>query len=361
MTDELVTLGSDTPWPWPFGRSDLTAGMRRYMADTSLKVSEVRPLSIFRRRPSIGDVRGLQVDYHGQKGSGTCELVVKEPRGTTRIGLAGAGRREVGVYQFLAGQMPMIMPLMVAASPTGDWLILESVPPARDASEWTKDDYIKAIDSLANLHDRFWNLGEDLEAFPWLSRPLTADFGVHVTAASQSIEKISYRREPESLASNPEQMQLLRSLVSNAARIAEPLRGENRTLLHGDFWPGNVSILEEDSHVVFDWQLTAIGPAVLDLLVFIKKSTWWFTQMPLREGEIIDRYRSTLHASIGVNWEDEVWDELWDHALMWRFLQEWIDLLAASPEALLLASADQLDQVWMDPVRKAARKRLPGE
>jgi aminoglycoside phosphotransferase (APT) family kinase protein len=156
-------------------------------------------------------------------------------------------------------------------------------------------------------------------------------------------------------------MQLLRSLVSNAARIAAPLRDENRTLLHGDFWPGNVSILEDNSHVVFDWQLTAIGPAILDLLVFIKKSTWWFTKMPMAESEIIDRYRSTLYAGIGVNWEDDVWEELWDHALMWRFLQEWTDLLAASPEALLLASADQLDRVWLDPVRQAARRRLPAE
>jgi hypothetical protein len=256
----------------------------------------------------------------------------------------------------------MIMPLLVAASPAGDWLdwlILESVPPARDASVWTQDDYIASIDALVNLHDRFWNLGEDLEAFPWLSRPLTADFEVHLTAASQSIEKISYRREPESLASEPEQMQLLRTLITHATEIAAPLRNVKRTLLHGDYWPGNISILEDGSHVVFDWQLTAIGPGILDLLVFIKNSLWWFGEMPISEKEIVDRYRSSLKESRQLEWDEDTWDELWDHALMWRFLQEWIDLLAASPEALLLASAEQLNKVWLDPVRTAVLKRLP--
>jgi hypothetical protein len=43
---------------------------------------------------------------------------------------------------------------------------------------------------------------------------------------------------------------------------------------------------------------------------------------------------------------------------MWRFLQEWLDLLAASPDAILATSAEQLDEVWLDPVAAAVARRL---
>ena len=60
----------------------------------------------------------------------------------------------------------------------------------------------------------------------------------------------------------------------------------------------------------------------------------------------------------GQRWEDDTWDLLWDHALLWRFLQEWLDLLAAIPESLLVASSDQLEKVWLDPVAQALSRRL---
>jgi hypothetical protein len=43
---------------------------------------------------------------------------------------------------------------------------------------------------------------------------------------------------------------------------------------------------------------------------------------------------------------------------MWRFLQEWVDLLAASPDALLEARTDLLDEIWLDPVTRAVARRL---
>ncbi|NIN93721.1 MAG: hypothetical protein GTO49_01755, partial [Anaerolineae bacterium] len=61
---------------------------------------------------------------------------------------------------------------------------------------------------------------------------------------------------------------------------------------------------------------------------------------------------------VNIRWAAEEWSELWDHALMWRFLQEWVDLLAASPDPLLETRADQLDQVWLEPVSAAVEKRL---
>jgi hypothetical protein len=358
MSSEFITTDEETSWPWPFSRADLTAGLRRYLSDLSIQVSEARPLTIARRRPSIGVLRGVRVTYSGQEGEETCNLVVKEPRGTTRTGLAGVGRREVGVYQFLAGQMPMTLPLLIGASSSGDWIMLEAVPPVRDAAVWEKDDYLNAIIGLADLHDRFWGLGEDLDAFPWLSRPLTADFEVHVTVGKQSIEQIAFGGAPESLAKVPERMEILQILIDKADEVASPLRKRPRTLLHGDYWPGNISVLKDGEQVVYDWQLTGIGPAILDLLVFVKKSEWWFDSLPISEEEIVARYRETVKSRVGVVWEGDEWDVLWDHALMWRFMQEWFDLLAASPEPILAASEEQLERVWLIPVTQAVNRRL---
>jgi hypothetical protein len=358
MSSEFITTEEETAWPWSFSKADLTAGLRRYLNDLSVQVSEARSLTIARRRPSIGILRGVKVTYSGQEGEGTYHIVVKEPRGATRTGLAGVGRREVGVYQFLSGQMPMTLPVLIGASPSGDWILLEAIPPVRDAAVWDKEDYLNAIDGLAELHDRFWGLGVDLDAFPWLSRPLTADFEVHVTVAKQSVEQIAYGGEPESLAKVPERMEILQILIEKADEVAAPLRKRPRTLLHGDYWPGNISILKDGKQVVYDWQLTGIGPAILDVLVFVKKSEWWFGSLPISEDEIVTRYQEALETRVGKVWEGDQWDELWDHALMWRFTQEWFDLLAASPEPVYAASEEQLEKVWLIPVSEAVNRRL---
>jgi Ser/Thr protein kinase RdoA (MazF antagonist) len=214
------------------------------------------------------------------------------------------------------------------------------------------------VEGLAALHDRFWNLGTDLQAFSWLSRPLSADFEVHVTAAAHAIEQIVYQGEPEGLAAFPERMQILAAMTTRAEEIAVPLRRQPMTLLHGDYWPGNISVTNENGQVVYDWQLTAIGPAILDLVVFVKKSEWWFDDPPLPAAEIIGLYQGALEARLGFTWEASEWERLWDHAVLWRFLQEWVDLLAASPDPVFTTRVQQLEGVWLKPVMAAARRIL---
>jgi hypothetical protein len=345
-------------WPWPFSRADLTAGLRRHIQDASLRLVEVRPLTMTHRRPAIGRIRGVLVKYQTASGEGSCRLVVKEPRGSTRTGLAGAGRREVGVYRSLASQLPLPGPSLIAASPLGDWLLMEAIPVARDADAWRAEDYKRAISALVRLHDRFWRLGEDLDAYPWLSRPLEADFHVHVTAAAKAIQRMVERGRPEPLVGSPDRMRVLALLTTHADQVVAPLRRQPSTLLHGDYWPGNIAVLEDGRQLVYDWQLAGVGPGVIDLLVFVNKSRWWFEELPLSEGEIVSQYRQEVARLVDVRWDEATWEELWDHALMWRFLQEWTDLLIASPEALLEARAEQLDQVWLEPLAEAVRRRL---
>lgn len=355
---EPETVAGEATWVWPFSRADITAGLRRRMGDTSLQVSGVNAYSIPDQRPSIGRVRGIVVGYEGAAGAGECRLVVKEPRGTTRTGLAGAGRREVGVYRSLAPHLPMNTPALVAASVSGDWLVLEAIPPGKNPEAWDTVDYRRAIESLAQLHDRFWGLGEDLGAYTWLSRPLEADFDVHLAVAAQSLERIVEKSSTGSPAGAPARIELLTTLIDQAPAVVAPLREQPSTLLHGDYWPGNIAVTEKGEQIAYDWQQTAVGPGVIDLLTFVNMSGWWFSPLPLAREEMVEIYRMELDERLGISWDEAAWARQWDHALMWRFLQEWIDLLAVVPDPLLEARAGLLDRIWLDPVARAVERRL---
>jgi hypothetical protein len=343
---------------WPFQKAELLAGMRRYFVDPTVKLVSIQPITIRAIRPAIGRIRGMRVVVESQAGPEAIDLIVKEPRGTTRTGLAGAGRREVGVYQRLSDHLPMTTPQLIGASQTGDWLLLEMFLSYKDASRWNREDFFCAIESLGELHDRFWALDEDLNAFPWLSHPLDSDFEVHVAAAAQALQMIVHRGVPRSLATNQEKMRLLARMIENADLIADPLRHEKYTLLHGDYWPGNIAVLKDSRQVVYDWQLTAVGPGILDLLTFVVKTAWWMEEGAPDRAELVRLYRHQLQERTGIEWSEKRWELLWDHALMWRFVQEWIDLLAVTPDALLETRSGLLDRLWLDPVSRAVDKRL---
>lgn len=345
-------------WAWPFSPGDLTAGLRRYLGDNSLHITSLELSTLSHRRPAIGRISGLEAGYAGRQSEGRLRMVLKEPRGTTRTGLAGAGRREVGFYSSLASQIPMLTPGLIACSQEGDWIVLEYLDDVRKPSAWTRHDYDQAIDALVGLHDRFWTLTEDLGAFFWLSDPVAADFDVHVAAAEKAIQGMMEGGRPGKLSGSSERVSLLTRLTREAERVVRPLRSQPGTLLHGDYWPGNIAILPSGDQAVYDWQLAGVGPAVMDLLVFINKTDWWFGPLGDERIRLIKHYRTRLADRCGVVWNDDEWDMLWDHALMWRFLQEWLDLLAATPEALLTTRADQLDQVWLEPLTQAAARRL---
>lgn len=354
-----MAMEEPADWPWPFSQGDLSAGLRRYYSDPTIWVQEVRPVTLRHIQPSIGRLRAARVTFEGKAGQQEEQFVVKEPRGTTRTGLAGAGRREVGVYRYLVSELPLRTPRLVAASDAGDWLVLEARTPLRPPARWTPADYETAMRGLAELHDRFWGLGEDLGVYPWLSRPTEADFGVHVTAAATSLQRIVDRGQPAGVANWSEKLHTLANLLMHADQIMQPLREEPATLLHGDYWPGNI-LVHEGGQLVFDWQLAAVGPAVLDVVAFVLKSAWWFEQMPLGGEEIAGLYRRSLQEKSGHTWDEAHWQRLWDHALMWRFLQEWLDLFAASPDTVLETRADSLERLWFQPLARASR-RLLGE
>jgi hypothetical protein len=346
--------------PWNFSRAELSAGLRWYTGDSRLMVVELQEHDIPQRRPSVGRVRGLRAVCQGSKGLIFYDLALKEPQGTTRAGMSGAGRREVSFYRNLADQVPMQTPRLMASHPDGEWLALSLLSGGREPERWTAEDYLLATDKLVELHDRFWNLGEDLKVFPWLTRPLEADLDFYHKAAETGIQRLI--NAPAILDVFRQDIELiltLKRLVRNGNRVAMALRKAPDTLIHGDYWPGNLYINSDGSLVAYDWQQAGIGPGILDLFTFVQLSLWWFDSMPVTPGTIIQRYRSRLAQLNGQTWKDEEWNNLWDYALLWTFLAGWIDVLATTPAPVLRMRYPQLVSLWLEPVRLAVSKHIP--
>jgi aminoglycoside phosphotransferase (APT) family kinase protein len=344
---------------WPFTVAELTAGLRRYFAEPGLRVTALdeRPLPD-RASAASQRVRGLHVEYRAGRETLNVECVVKEPQWATRAGLAGAGRREAGLYHSLAAHLPMETPALIAFDLAGDWLVLEAVEADIASGAWSADDYRRAVKTLAALHERFWNLAEDLAAYPWLARPLTNDFEIHVYAAAQAVEKMMRDDGPHLIAGSFTVLSALGQIISQVEAIVQPLRAEPQTLLHGEFQPSNTALQEDGEIVVFDWELTGPGPGVLDLVAFITACRWERPDLPVACDELIALYRAEMAERVGVRWADETWATLWDHALLWRFTQEMLDWAASAPREVFTARAAQFEDIWLRPVLATVERQL---
>lgn len=347
---------------WPFSSAELTAGLRRYFADARLTVLAVHehPLTLYGGNiggPNV--VRGLRVEYLSAGHTLDLLCVVKEPQGASQAGLAGAGLREVSVYQALSTQLPMPTPALVAADSKGEWLVMEAISAEVAPQHWQAQHYRRAIALMMDLHERFWNLGEDLQAYSWLAQPLGSDFEVHVYAAAQALAKLIADNWPGVITNSGETVRTLSLLIAQAERVAAPLRAVPATLLHGNLWPGNMLVQAEDETVVVDWRLASIGPGVLDLVGFVTNSPWWLGALPLSAAELIAFYRAGLSERLHQNWSDEDWAALWDYAVLWRFLQETLPWLASEPDATFTARGVSAFQTHcLSPVLAAAGRRL---
>lgn len=357
---------------WPFTNAQLTAGLRRYFGDSSLQVTSVTELPLPRPAHSLApsDVRGARIEYVAGSMLGgeyrgrkmTVDCVVKEPGGKLRVGLAGTGLREVGVYRSLAAQLPVQTPAVVAADSGGGWLVLESVRPELEVAAWSAADYERAIRTLADIHERFWGLSEDLAVYPWLARPLATDFEVYVLSAVGAMEKMVVDNRPALITSSLETLTGLGQMLTQVEILVERLRLAPATLLHGDFHPGNVYLQEDDEAVVFDWQLAGVGPGVLDLITFVNACRWERAgaqaELPVAPERLLALYRAEIGARVGAAWSDDEWAALLDYALMWCFAQDMLSWVANLPPEQFPRYEARFRDIWLRPVLDAAHQRL---
>jgi hypothetical protein len=346
------------PLPWAFTKAELTAGLRRRFCDSHLVIKKMMTITLKDARPASGKIRGIEIVYKGKTGVKTLQMVLKEPHSSTRSGTAGAGKREVAFYESLAESVPHQTPELWAADREGKWLVMELLPSIRQPEEWFMEDYLLAVDKLVELHDRFWCLEEDMIAYSFLSRPLTLDKQIHLAAAENSLKKIFERNVPSRLTSERELAATLELLVKEGGKIAEKLGNNPSTLIHGDYWPGNLTLLDEGKLGAYDWQQTGVAPGILDLISLVHNSRWWLNLLPHQIEEIQQRYKSSLEGCSGVMWKENEWSELWDYGLMWRFLTDWVPLLSEIPEPVLETRFPLLEETWLNPVRTAISNRL---
>ncbi len=347
---------------WPFSRPALMAGLRRYLAAPRLKLLDIQPLALPVLRPGgipeVSDaIRGMSVGVEIDGVARRLALVLKEaPVSEGGRVLSAVGWREYGVYERLAPHLPVLVPGLVAGDPAQGWIVVEALAGLRPPEAWTPQDYVQAITNLAAMHDRFWGLGEDLAIFPWLARPLDADYQATVIAAAEAVQQLIQEERIPALVT-PRNFQAFGVLVQQADEIAAPLQAEPVTLLHGDYWPGNIAQPIDGRQIIFDWQRAAIGPAILDLQFFCLTVSM-VLQPPLPVSDLITLYRQEMARRVTPVWDDDQFALLWDHALLWHFLSYWLRRLASlSPETYGQYGA-RFEQVWLEPAIAAMERRL---
>jgi aminoglycoside phosphotransferase (APT) family kinase protein len=147
-------------------------------------------------------------------------------------------------------------------------------------------------------------------------------------------------------------------ILSNLERITAVLQACPATLLHGDFWPGNILIHQKGGLTVFDWEDAGIGPFLFDLIGFIQGSSWHFSPLPIRPEEIIAHYRNQLAKAGAHRFQDDEFTQLWDHAMMWTFVTGWAGHLARTPNSLLPMRLTALQEVLFKPLEQAIERQL---
>jgi thiamine kinase-like enzyme len=334
----------------PFTTAELTAMLRRYLDEAQLDLVSVQELP-FAARPSRGNVRLLGIDLERAGHREHYEYILKEP--------PAFARGEIGFYLALASQVALTTPELVGADARHKWLLLEPYPTTIPAENWTADDYRQAVKNLAYLHDRFWSLHEDLSIYSWLGRPLAEDFETTMLSATKAMEAIVLQRSPAIITDSLRLTAHLAHALSHADHLARVLRQAPPTLLHGDYWAGNISLDEERAQIVYDWQGVSVGAALLDLVAFINNSLVWLAPLPITPAELIALYRAHLSALGRPTMSDTEWQTMWAHALIWRFLQEWLPALAY--HALAPHILARVQQIWIDPVIAAVSYVIPSE
>ncbi len=363
IQDELPeSEAAETMADWPFSRSTLMAGLRRYLVAPRLKLLDIEPMALPQMLPGglpdpLSALRGMSVGVEIDGAERRLPLVLKEAPITQdgRV-LSAIGWREYGVYQRLAPHLPVLVPGLVAGDPAQGWIIVEALTDLHAPEDWTRAEYEAAITNLAAMHDRFWGLGEDLGVFPWLGRLLEADYQATIISAAEAVQ-VLVRDERLPDLTTPRNFLAFGALVQHADEIAAPLRAETVTLLHGDYWPGNIAQPNDGRQIIFDWQRAGIGPAILDLRIFVQ-TTDMTLEPALPLDEAVQLYRDEMTRRVKTGWDDERFALLWDHALLWAFLSYWLRRLGAMSLEEYDLLPPRFERAWLHPMIEALQRRF---
>ena len=373
----------------PFSHATLQAALRRYLAQPSLEVGEVVPKKLgggFSGSP----VYKLKIVYQVESGDHSeLNLVFKEggqSAGTISYSVSG---REAHFYRTLAPDLPVRTPSMVlnayddlvvgsgrhdsfvvgsgatypgASVAAGDWVLIEALPQEGvwPQTQWNKQNYADAITTLAQLHAHRWAKPPDLSTHPWMWEPA----GMHAHAAAVQARHALLEIEAAQWGSKfftPEELREWLALLDNPDPLLNILNSSPQTLIHGDYWPGNIALkspaydTDGSRMAVFDWQFVGIGPAAYDLSCFHSTSRWWFGRLPYSLSEMRALYLQELNGLLGYKVNSALSTACLDAARAWRFATFWPSIIMQySP--FLLARHSYLRSMVLEPALASLRR-----
>jgi len=370
----------------PFSLDALQIALRRHLAHPDLSVGEVVPAKMG-GGASGSPVYRLDVSYDGGLGDytdrGKVSLVLK--RGNRHAGghMAGAARREARFYSTLAPQLPMRTPRliltaddvaeelcapMVVGASSGlaygwgaegdpDWVLMEALPHEGmwPRATWTAEHYRIALEALAALHAKWWDRPPSAQDYPWIWMPT----GVHTQELLQEARSAVLEIESAPWGEKFFSRETLREwlkVLDDPQCLLDSLSGTPQTLIHGDYWPGNIA-MRRDGPAVFDWQQVGVGPAAYDLACFHASSRWWFGRLPLTLIEMRSHYMLHLNERLGFKVDRYIFDMGIDAARAWRFAVLWPPTIVEH-RAHLLARLTYLRSTVIEPAYASLRRSV---
>ena len=174
-------------------------------------------------------------------------------------------RREIETYGRIIGPEAIGPRLFAAVSDAGarrHWLLIEKVAGVELWQIGELEVWEDAARWVGEMHARFRGRGPELrELNPHLLEHTRAWYETWGRRALEAVE-----------ASGDERARALRAVLDDHGRVAAALAGLPQTLIHGEMYPANILVaLEERPARIYpiDWEMTAIGPGVIDLAAMV--------------------------------------------------------------------------------------------
>jgi len=339
-----------TTTDFPFSRAQISAGIRRYEKKHNVWVTNYweTPLIL---RPCSGKITGLVIEYD-ILGDITWDLLaLKFPGGNNRAGLPSSGVRETNVYLWLRDLLPVLTPRLITASKSGKWLLMEAIPTGLQPASYQKSDLQLVIERAVALHERFWQLEEDLKIFNWLSRPLLQESNIYLQAARNAHRVITQRRFSKAILYHAQWFPTLDKLMDFLPKLARQLSKAPLTLIHGDFWLGNLELLADKQIALYDWQEVGIASGLLDIVNLAYKTTWHYGKMAISPDEMLTIYREKIQTATNYFYKDADWQIHLHQVILWYFMTNWLDQLAYATPMWFTNFGEKFEEVWLNQLQ----------
>ena len=250
---------------------------------------------------------------------------------------------ELIFYRDIANQIPSLAPRCWFTHLKGQkgWVILDDVPDNYPPQMWSANDVEAIINQLTLLHTHFWQQNSQLQQLGFvhfigkkkytladlqgkyeiffeegpaaiLSEHAIASGGALAPILLQAANGLSVIRSLDGWPGimGESHMTAVADLLDDPLPMLQPLRELPVTLLHGNPFSYHWRSTFFDTYRLIDWQKTAVGPGIFDLVNFIEQfdllyagGPRWPMEMrpewPLSEETMIDSYLLSLSAQLG--------------------------------------------------------------